>query len=123
VLGDALAAGGVPTASLWSAVPTYTAQLAAAKATATLVRAVCTMIRAAVPVTALAAAIADYESRVADLLEDDKLAAYVGRLEEAMPPNADDVDAGDVLSGELDIDADSELVAEVAEFLRESGET
>ena len=46
VLSDALAAGGVPTASLWAAVPTYTAQLAAAKATAVLVRAVCTMVRA-----------------------------------------------------------------------------
>ena len=44
------AAGGMPTASLWAAVPTYTAQLTAAKATAALVRAVCTMIRAAVPV-------------------------------------------------------------------------
>ena len=85
--------GGMPTASLWAAVPTYTAQLAAAKATAALVRAVCTMVRAAVPATALAAAIADYESRVADLLEDDKLAAYVGRLEEAMPPHDDDDDA------------------------------
>jgi proteasome assembly chaperone (PAC2) family protein len=123
VLGDAISAGGTPTASLWAAVPTYTAQLAASKATAALVRAVCTMIRAAVPVTALAAAIADYESRVADLLEDDKLAAYVSRLEEAMPPDADDDDPGDELTGQLDADGDSRLVAEVEEFLRESGDT
>jgi predicted ATP-grasp superfamily ATP-dependent carboligase len=122
VLCDAISAGGTPTASLWAAVPTYTAQLAAAKATAALVRAVCTMIRAAVPVTALASAIADYESRVADLLEDDKLAAYVSRLEEAMPTHVDDDDAGDELSGELDADGDSRLVAEVEEFLRESGD-
>jgi proteasome assembly chaperone (PAC2) family protein len=127
VLGDALTTAGVPTASLWAAVPTYTAQLAAAKATAALVRALCTMIHAAVPVTALATAIADYESRVADLLEDDKLAAYVGRLEEAMPPHADDADAdadaSDELAGELEVDGDSRLVAEVEEFLRESGDT
>jgi proteasome assembly chaperone (PAC2) family protein len=122
VLGDALATRGIPTASLWAAVPTYTAQLAAAKATAVLVRAVCTMVRAAVPVTALSAAIADYESRVADLLEDDKLAAYVRRLEEAMPPDALDADSGDELTGELDIDGDSRLVAEVEEFLRDTGD-
>ena len=122
MLGDALATRGIPTASLWAAVPTYTAQLAAAKATAVLVRAVCTMVRAAVPATALSAAIADYESRVADLLEDDKLAAYVRRLEEAMPPDAVDADSGDELTGELDIDGDSRLVAEVEEFLRETGD-
>ena len=120
VLGEALATEGIPTASLWAAVPTYTAQLTASKATAALVRAVCTMIRAAVPVAALAAAVADYESRVADLLEDDKLAAYVGRLEEAMPPDADD--DGAELVGELEIDADANLVAEVEQFLRESGD-
>ena len=118
VLSDALVAGGVPTASLWAAVPTYTAQLSAAKATAVLVRAVCTMVRAAVPTTALSAAIADYESRINDLLEDDKLAAYVQRLEEAMPPNDEEV-TGDELVGELDIDGDSRLVAEVEQFLRD----
>ena len=69
-----------------------------------------------VPATALSAAIADYESRVADLLEDDKLAAYVRRLEEAMPLRRRG-DAGDELIGELDIDGDSRLVAEVEEFL------
>ncbi len=74
------------------------------------------------PATALSAAIADYESRVADLLEDDKLAAYVRRLEEAMPLHDDD-DAGDELIGELDIDDDSRLVAEVEEFLRETGDS
>jgi proteasome assembly chaperone (PAC2) family protein len=121
VLGEALTTEGVPTASLWSAVPTYTAQLTAAKATAVLVRAVCTMVRAAIPVTALAAAVADYEARVADLLEDDKLADYVRRLEEAMPLEAGG--AGDELIGELDVDAHSRLVAEVEQFLRESGET
>jgi predicted ATP-grasp superfamily ATP-dependent carboligase len=121
VLSDALVAGGVPTASLWAAVPTYTAQLSAAKATAVLVRAVCTMVRAAVPTTALSAAIADYESRVTELLEDDKLAAYVRRLEEAMPPNDVEV-TGNELIGELDIDGDSRLVAEVEQFLRETGD-
>ena len=94
----------------------YTAQLAAAKATAALVRAVCTMIRAAVRDRPRLPAIADYESRVADLLEDDKLAAYVSRLEEAMPTHVDDDDAGDDLSGELDADGDSRLVAEVEDF-------
>ena len=98
------------------------AQLSAAKATAVLVRAVCTMVRAAVPTTALRAAIADYESRVTELLEDDKLAAYVRRLEEAMPPNDEEV-TGDELIGELDIDGDSRLVAEVEQFLTETGDS
>ena len=122
VLGEALTTAGVPTASLWSAVPTYTAQLTAAKATAVLVRATCAMVGAAVPTTALAAAVADYESRVADLLEDDKLAAYVRRLEEAMPVDDDADGAAAGLLGELDVDDDSRLVAEVEQFLRESGD-
>ena len=122
VLGEAVTAAGLPTSSLWAAVPTYTAQLPAAKATAVLVRAVCTMVGAAVPATALAAAVAEYESRVAELLDDDKLAAYVRRLEEAMPAD-DDADGGvDGLLGELDADDDSRLVAEVEKFLRESGD-
>ena len=122
MLGEALTTAGVPTASLWSAVPTYTAQLTAAKATAVLVRATCAMVGAAVPTTALAAAVADYESRVADLLEDDKLAAYVRRLEEAMPVDDDADGAAAGLLGELDVDDDSRLVAEVEQFLRESGD-
>jgi predicted ATP-grasp superfamily ATP-dependent carboligase len=121
VLGDAFASAGLPTASLWAAVPTYTAQLTAAKATAVLVRAVCTMIGAPVPTATLATAIAEYESRVAELLEDPKLATYVQRLEELMPLDAGADDGGE-LTASLDID-DSRLVAEVEQFLRESGDT
>jgi predicted ATP-grasp superfamily ATP-dependent carboligase len=118
VLGDALATAGLPTASLWAAVPTYTAQLTAAKATAVLVRAACTMIGAPVPAAALAAAVAEYESRVAELLEDDKLAEYVRRLEEVMPLDGDAGDGGQ-LTAALDVD-DSRLVAEVEQFLRDT---
>jgi proteasome assembly chaperone (PAC2) family protein len=121
VLGDALASAGLTTASLWAAVPTYTAQLTAAKATAVLVRAVCTMIGAPVPAVALAAAVAEYESRVAELLEDDKLAEYVRRLEEVMPLDDDPGDGGE-LTAALDVD-ESRLVAEVEQYLRESGDT
>jgi hypothetical protein len=117
VLGDALATAGLTTASLWAAVPTYTAQLTAAKATAVLVRAVCTMIGAPVPGATLAAAVAEYDSRVADLLEDDKLAEYVRRLEEVMPLDDDSGDGGELIAS-LDVD-DSRLVAEVEQFLRD----
>jgi proteasome assembly chaperone (PAC2) family protein len=121
VLGDALATAGLTTASLWAAVPTYTAQLTAAKATAVLVRAVCTMIGAPVPAPTLAAAVAEYEARVAELLEDDKLAEYVRRLEEVMPLDDDAGGGGGELTAALD-DDDSRLVAEVEQFLRDSGD-
>jgi predicted ATP-grasp superfamily ATP-dependent carboligase len=120
VLSDALTTAGLPTVSLWAAVPTYTAQLPAAKATAGLVRAVCTVLGAPVPTAPLATALADYETRITELLEDAKLAAYVRRLEEVMPVEDDDGD-GPQLSADLD-DDDSRLVAEVEQFLRESGD-
>jgi hypothetical protein len=123
VLGDALTSAGVPTASLWAVVPTYTAQLTAAKATAVLVRAACTIIGAPAPMEALATAIAEYDTQVADLLEDAKLAAYVRRLEEVMPPGDDDEGSGRHLTSGIDFDVDdSRLVAEVEQFLRDSGD-
>jgi proteasome assembly chaperone (PAC2) family protein len=119
VLGDALGAAGVPVASLWAAVPTYVAQLPAAKATATLVRAACTMISTAPPESALAASLADYEARIESLLEDDKLAAYVRQLEQVMPMDEAE-DAGDDVTAELDAEIDDDrLVAEVEQFLRD----
>jgi hypothetical protein len=120
VLGDALASAGVPTASLWAAVPTYTAQLTAAKATDVLVRAVCTMVGAVAPTAQLSAAVAEYDARVTELLEDSKVADYVQRLEEAMPVD-DDAGDGAELTATLDFD-DDRLVAEVEQFLRESGD-
>ena len=122
VLSDALTSAGLPVATMWAAVPTYTAQLAAAKATAVLVRAACAMVGAPAPAEALASALAEYERQLAGLLEDTKLAAYVRRLEEAMPADDED-DAGSDLAGGLTLDTDdSRLVAEVEQFLRETGE-
>jgi hypothetical protein len=121
VLGDALGAAGFPTASLWAVVPTYTAQLTAAKATAVLVRAACTIVGAPAPVDDLAAAIAEYDAQVEGLLEDDKLAAYVRRLEEVIPPGDEDDGSGSHLLTAMDFDIDdSRLVAEVEQFLRDA---
>lgn len=119
VLGEALATAGLPTASLWAAVPTYTAQLPAAPATAALVRAVCSMIGAQPPVDPLAGALAEHEAQLQVLLEDEDVAAYVRRLEALMPDDGEDDDRDVTAAFDLDLD-DSELVAEVERFLRDA---
>jgi hypothetical protein len=123
VLSDALTTAGVPTVSLWAAVPTYTAQIPAAKASAALARRACSMIDTPPPADVLAAAVAEYETQVAALLEDDKLAAYVHQLEQVMPLDADEASDDDVTTRfDLDVD-DQRLVAEVEQFLRDKDDS
>ena len=114
------AAGGVPTASLWAAVPTYTAQLAAAKATRRAASAPCARWSAPrSPVTRPRRG--DRRLRVASRRP--ARGRQAGGVRRAASKrrcrrDADDDDAGDELTGELDVDGDSRLVAEVEEFLR-----
>jgi proteasome assembly chaperone (PAC2) family protein len=121
VLHDALSRNGLPTASLWAAVPGYASQLASPRAAMALVERACTMMGTPPPVSRLADALADYDARVAALIsDDDDLVTYVSRLEE-MVDEMDDDDEDDDDFDELDeIDDDPELLAaEVEQFLRE----
>lgn len=124
VLHDAMSRAGIPTASLWAAVPQYAAQIPSPKAAMALVSRACQLIGSPAPVDVFASGAAEYDARVAALIADDEdLVEYVGRLESMIDDEDDDDDEA---TGEIDapaLDASTldpdELVAEVEQFLRD----
>jgi len=137
VIHDAFGDAGTPSASLWATVPGYAAQIPSPKACEALMRVSCSMIGTTLPVGGFSRAVAEYEARVAALVADnDDLASYVSRLETLMADDLDDDDGhGDVIGGDDDTATPGErpltlgaeevdpqtFVAEVEQFLRESG--
>jgi proteasome assembly chaperone (PAC2) family protein len=116
VLHDALAKRGMPTASLWAAVPGYAGQLPSPRAAAALLDRLCAMMGTPAPTGELTAAYDDYDMQVDALIaEDDDLVTYVGRLESMM----DELNAGapDDSVGVDDTDPER-LAAEVEQYLR-----
>jgi hypothetical protein len=120
VLHDALSHHGLPTASLWAAVPGYASQLPSPRATFALLDRLCSMMGTPAPVAEVAAQIAEYDAKVAAMIaDDDDLVTYVSRLEDLID-EMDDDDELDDLADELDdLDDDPERLAdEVEQFLR-----
>jgi proteasome assembly chaperone (PAC2) family protein len=121
VLHDALQRSGLPTASLWAAVPGYAAQVPSPKAAMALVERACSMIGAPAPVSQLVSGAAEYDARVAALIgDDDDLVEYLARLEELSDDDSD-VDDDDPFGDPLDpdeLDPDA-FVSEVEQFLRD----
>lgn len=118
VLHDAFSRQGLPTASLWAAVPGYAAQLPSPRATFALLDRLCTMMGTPAPVAEVASQIAEYDAKVAAMIaDDDDLVTYVGRLEDLIDEMDDD---DDDLEADLDdLDDDPERLAdEVEQFLR-----
>jgi proteasome assembly chaperone (PAC2) family protein len=116
VLQDALHRTGLPTASLWAAVPGYASQVPSPKASMALVERACTMIGTPPPLTRLAKAASEYDARVAALIgDDDDMVEYLTRLEQL---SDEDVDTSDDLANATPIDPD-ELMDEVEQFLRD----
>ena len=119
VLHDAFSRRGLPTASLWAAVPGYASQLPSPRATFALLDRLCSMMGTPAPVAEAAAQIAEYDAKVAAMIaDDDDLVTYVSRLEDLIDEMDDDED--DDLETELDeMDDDPERLAdEVEQFLR-----
>ena len=117
VLMDALQQIGLPTASLWAAVPGYAAQVPSPKASIALLEKACSMIGTPPPIGGLRPGADEYDARVAALIgDDDDMSEYVSRLEQ-MVDEADDEPA--VAVNDEPMDSDS-LVEEVEQFLRES---
>ena len=118
VLHDSLSKSGLPTASLWAAVPGYAAQLPSPRATYALLDRLCSMMGTPAPVAGVAAQIADYDAKVAALIaDDDDLITYVSRLEDMVDeingrPD-DDLDDPDITDGNPE-----QLADEVEQFLR-----
>lgn len=114
ILSAACRDAGLPTASVWAAVPSYVSAAPSPKAALALVQRVCEILGSSVYVTDLEIAAAAYERQVGELVaQDEDTADYVASLEEAWDGSS---------RGEpeiLSLDPDS-LVAEVERFLRDN---
>ena len=118
VLQQALQGAGLPTASLWAAVPGYASQLPSPKAAMALVERACSMLGTPAPLSRLASAANEYDARVAALIgDDDDMVEYVARLEQ-LSDETGSPEADDDLAGAASIDPD-ELMNEVENFLRD----
>lgn len=118
VLSSMCREAGLPTASVWAAVPSYVPGAPSPKAGLALVERVCDVMGTAVYSTDLEIAAATYERQVDELVaEDDDTAGYVADLEEAW----DDADESDDIEVDDELDDDPEtLLAEVEQFLRDN---
>jgi predicted ATP-grasp superfamily ATP-dependent carboligase len=111
VLHDAARRAGIPSASLWAAVPTYVPGAPSPKAALALVERISELLAVPVQTTELEIASASYERQIDSLVaDDDDTAAYVARLE-------NDADSPDL---DADEDEDGDLIEEVERFLRDN---
>jgi proteasome assembly chaperone (PAC2) family protein len=105
---------GLPSASLWAAVPHYIAAAPNPKAALALVRKLEGLVGVAVDASELEDAAADYERQVnAAVLSDPDVQAFVERLEQAADPEPEDA-PGPLPSGET-------IARELQRFLRQRG--
>jgi proteasome assembly chaperone (PAC2) family protein len=108
VLHDALRSRGVPSLSLWAAVPTYVSGPASPVAALALVRRVADLLRIDVDTQGIEAEARSYRARIDQIVaDDDDLTEFLQRLEEAF--DEEDAQEGDP----------ADLIAEVERFLRD----
>jgi predicted ATP-grasp superfamily ATP-dependent carboligase len=114
VLQHACADAGLPSASLWAAVPHYVAAAANPKAALALVRRLEGLIGVSVDVSELESAAADYERQVGLAVQSDPdIQAFVERLEQAAE-SEEESSQQEVPSGDM-------LAREFQRFLRQRG--
>jgi proteasome assembly chaperone (PAC2) family protein len=114
VLHAACQNAGLPSASLWAAVPHYIAATPNPKAALALVRKLEGLVGVAVDATELERAAADYERQVnAAVQSDPDVQAFVERLEQAAGIDVDE-DTGPLPSGET-------IARDLQRFLRQRG--
>jgi predicted ATP-grasp superfamily ATP-dependent carboligase len=115
VLHAACAEAGIPSASLWAAVPHYVAAAPNPKAALALVRKLEGLVGVTVDASELESAAGDYERQVSLAVQSDPdVQAFVERLEQAAADDADDVDPSDLPSGDV-------IAREFQRFLRQRG--
>ena len=101
---------GIPSASLWAAVPTYVPGAPSPKATLALVEKTAALLDVGVITTDLEIASASYERQINELVDDDdETRDYVSALEQRHDEAVANGEPGD-------------LIAEVERFLREKGD-
>jgi proteasome assembly chaperone (PAC2) family protein len=108
VLHDECRQAGLPSASLWAAVPAYVPSSPSPKAALALVERCSALLELPVDTSELEQATSSYERQVSELVEaDEETAAYVAELEQ----RSDDDPAAELADG-------SALIEEVERFLR-----
>jgi proteasome assembly chaperone (PAC2) family protein len=114
VLHAACAETGLPSASLWAAVPHYIAAASNPKAALALLRRIERLIGVSVDLSELEASSVDYERQVGLAVQSDPdIQAFVERLEQAADSDVDGA-PGEVPSGDI-------LAREFQRFLRQRG--
>lgn len=127
VLHDASNRAGLPSVSIWAAVPHYLPSAANPKAALALVRRAAAVLGVPVDLAGLTTAAETWEREVADLMSDnDELAAYVRRLEEAQDEEQEDAVGEHEPGAERsppwgEVPSAEAIGAEVERFLREHG--
>ncbi len=115
VLHDACQESGLPSASLWAAVPHYIAAAPNPKAALALVRKLEGLVQVAVDATDLESATADYDRQVNLAVQSDPdVQAFVERLEQAAATELSD-EPGPLPSGDT-------IARELQRFLRQRGD-
>jgi predicted ATP-grasp superfamily ATP-dependent carboligase len=115
VLHAACDDAGMPSASLWAAVPHYVAAAPNPKAALALVRKLEGLVGVSVDASDLETATVEYERQVnLAVRSDPDVQAFVERLEEAATEESDDVDPTDLPSGDV-------IAREFQRFLRQRG--
>lgn len=116
VLHDACRRAGIPSVSLWAAVPHYVSLAPSPRAARALTERLATLLHAEIDVTELAEAEATYIEQVSDAIAaDPDTAAYVEELEQRASSLDDLVEGGQLPSGDA-------LAAELSQYLREHDE-
>jgi len=115
VLHGACQEAGLPSASLWAAVPTYLPGASSPKAALALIDRLTGLLDASVATQSLASESEVYETHINSMVdEDEDTALYVRELEDRYDADAE---ADDVI--DADEASSEQLVAEVERFLRE----
>ena len=113
VLHDACRREGLPSASLWAAVPHYASLAASPKAAVALCSRLAGLLGAPIDISELERAAEAYERQVSEAVaQDDETESYVRELERRR----------DALGDELDVPSGDTLAAELTRFLREHEE-
>ncbi|MBM7369521.1 PAC2 family protein [Gordonia hydrophobica] len=114
VLSDAFVQAGIPSVSLWAAVPHYVAHTTNPKATLALLTTLANVTDLPIGTGALAQQAQEWEEAISDMtMDDEDMATYVHELEQAS-----DEDLNDAM---LRIDGE-ELAAEFEKYLRKRGD-
>jgi predicted ATP-grasp superfamily ATP-dependent carboligase len=115
VLHQACSEAGLPSTSLWAAVPHYVAAAPNPKAALALVRKLEALVGVTVDAEELETAAGDYERQVSLAVQSDPdVQAFVERLEQAAAEEEDEVDPTELPSGDV-------IAREFQRFLRQRG--